>query len=170
MVDSSAEIQSTEPRGFGGWLWAWNFYTFVLQPVGLVASVFYSSDPKAAGRAFFSGALMVLLLWTWSVVTEKSPRSLRWIRRYMIAMFVLACLALQSGITFSVDAARIKSILAISYDESSYQEWLEKTDLAGTLILNSFLIYLYVVISWLYFRTSRRVRNTFGANLGPLWG
>jgi hypothetical protein len=170
MVDSSADMQNKEPRGFGGWLRAWLVLTFILQPLGVVFSAFYPSTPQTAGHVFFSGAFVVFLVWMWTVVARKNAQSLRWIRAYLRLMLVLASLLLISGIGYSVDASRIKNNLAISFDESLYQDWVEKTDAAGTLIVNSFLTYLYVLLSWAYFHTSRRVRNTFGANIGSLWG
>jgi hypothetical protein len=169
MVDSSHDV-NTEPRGFGGWLRVWLVLTFILQPLGLIVSAFYPSTPQTAGHAFSSGALLVFLIWMWTVVAEKNGRSLRWIRGYLVFLLVLASLLFISGIAYSVDASRLERNFAISFDESLYQQWVEKTDASGTLLLNSLLTYFYVLLSWAYFRMSLRVRNTFGSNLGPLWG
>jgi hypothetical protein len=170
MVDSARDIENTEPRGFGGWLRAWLVFTFILQPVGFTVSAFHPSTPQSAGHVFFSGAIVMFLVWMWTVVAEKNVRSLRWIRGYLVFLLVLASLLFISGVGYSVDASRINGNPAFSFDESLYQEWIEKTDAAGTMLLNSLVTYLYVLFSWGYFRMSRRVRNTFGANLGPLWG
>jgi hypothetical protein len=72
------EVIERRPCGFGGWLGLWAILFFILQPVLLVSVAFESHSGNVSEATFtglLAGAGVMFLIWMWTVVRKRQPRS-----------------------------------------------------------------------------------------------
>jgi hypothetical protein len=171
MVDCSLGTQNTEPRGFGGWLLVWLVFTFILQPLVVLDAAFKpdvasATDASVLGLAY--GAILAFLLWLWTVVAKKDARSLRWIRNYLRIILAIGFASFSAGVMIYGVTGGTENVSSGDFVQSVYLSSVNQY--AAKLFKDGFSYMVSGSIWYAYFRKSRRVRNTFGTNLGPLWG
>jgi hypothetical protein len=170
MNESYGSASAVEPRGFGGWLGLWIFGTFIVQPLAILVSAFQpvasTADASILGLTY--GAILAFLLWLWTVVAKKDARSLRWIRVYLRLVLAIGFASFSAGAMMYGITGGAENVASGDFVQSVYLSSVNQH--AAKLFKDGFLWMLSGSIWYAYFRKSRRVRNTFGDNIGRLWG
>jgi hypothetical protein len=170
MNESSGSASAVEPRGFGGWLGLWIFGTFIVQPLAILVAAFepVASTADASVLGLTYGAILAFLLWLWTVVAKKDARSLRWIRIYLRLVLAIGFASFSAGAMMYGITGGTENVASGDFVQSVYLSSVNQY--AAKLFKDGFLWMLSGSIWYAYFRKSRRVRNTFGDNIGRLWG
>ncbi len=136
-------VMEPDYYGVGGWLLFFCFTTTFVGPAQLLYGAIRSRTPFERFWDIGLAAAFVFIgikLWT------NGPRAFFWVQVYFLVRFSL--------IAFLVIAVIISKRPIFNADHS-FNSWLEAamSGLAGVLMW------------WLYFKKSKRVRATYGANL-----
>jgi hypothetical protein len=133
-----------QPRGVRGWLLLFCVGLVVVQPLGLLFEAVNSGDAFVAGFNFLLGAFAIYTgIALWRVATN----ALRLVKVYFVVVLIVATLAIASGI-LTAPATRVS-----------------QTPSQDNFLTVGFRALISVVIWWSYFKKSKRVKATYGANL-----
>ena len=133
-----------ELRGVGGWLLLFCVSLVVVQPLALLFEAVNSRDAFVVGFNFLLGAFAIYTgVALWRVATN----ALRLVKVYFVVVLIVATLAIASGI-LTAPATRAS-----------------QTPSQDNFLTVGFRALISVAIWWSYFKKSKRVKATYGANL-----
>jgi hypothetical protein len=73
------------------------------------------------------------------------------------------------GLMMFIGASNVLSQASISDSEGPAVSMLAVREEASRMVSNTLPPLFWTIVSYAYFRRSERARNTFGANIPPLW-
>lgn len=133
-----------ELGGVGGWLLLFCVGLVVVQPLALLFEAINSGDAFEAGFSFLLGAFS---FYTGIALWRVAHNALRLVKVYFVCYLVIAVLAIVAGI-LGAPATRVS-----------------QTPSQDNFLTVGFRALIWVAIWWSYFRKSKRVKATYGANL-----
>lgn len=130
-------------KGMGGWLLLFCLGLVAVQPIALFLEAINSGDALVAG---FNLLLGVLAICTGVALWRVASNALRLVKAYFVVVLIVGILAIVGGI---VTASATPS----------------QTPPQENFLTVGFRMLIGVAIWWYYFRKSKRVKATYGANL-----